>query len=148
MEKIGLGVCLAYWLLTVLRKKGGGEFGFGFLGGWMIAFFSFCFLPPVFGCENVIFATICALAGTLLGTWAEKIGNRHIWEAVSFTGAMGMFLGWIGQNTAIAAALGGFSLYLACGAILTENGQEKENIKSGLGGALGFLCGILSCFYE
>lgn len=147
MEKMLWAVCLLYWGVSAVgrKRKKEGFLPFGLLGGWMVAFFCFCFLPPIFEGRNVILYTACALLGTLLGTWAEK-RKRYFWEAAGFTAAAFVYSGLLWQNTAFSAALGGFCLYLACGAVLPEGRGEKETLWQGLGGVLGFLAGILCCF--
>lgn len=147
MEKMLLLVCLLYWGMTAVsvKWKREGFLPFGLLGGWMVAFFCFCFLPPVFEGKSVIAATACALLGTLLGTWAEKKGRRF-WEAAGFTAAALAYSGLLWHNTAVFAALGGFCLYLACGAVLPEGRTDQEALWHGLTGVLGFIAGIFCCF--
>lgn len=146
MEKILWAICLVYWALAAVgaKKKRDGFLPFGLLGGWLVAFFCFCFLPPVFTEGGAVLPTALALLGTLAGTWAERRGGRHFWEAAAFTAAAFVYGGSLPQ--ALWAILGGFCLYLACGAVLPEEKTEKEMLWQGLGGVLGFLGGILCCF--
>ncbi|MBM6830220.1 hypothetical protein H9X85_11570 [Anaerotignum lactatifermentans] len=147
MEKMFWMVCLIYVGLAAAAHRRGreGNLPFGLVGGWMVAFFCFCFLPPVFGGRNVLLSTVCALLGTLLATWAEK-RRRRLWTALGCAASALMYGGLLGQASVPAAVMGGFCLYLACGEVLPEGKGERETLWQGFGALVGFLLGIFCCF--